>query len=445
MEGLGEVEMKELEELLDSLREMAISRDDEDEEDGDEAALELQIKTKKKEKKPASLDQLFDELIREYNRKHSPEFVLGGRMRFGEGPEDEDWVHREAEETSETLCTVKLAVKNYLNIVDKDGERFVLLPDRDGERFEAGGEYVLYTRQYKEHSFLLFDSDAATFRKYSPLFEGTSAAERRDLLGQAKADPEGFALWGKLGPVKRADRKTPMVRQTLLVDRADRVLVRIPREREDLYRSLEETIRRCISSPGNEKADRQKDLEAKMTLISLMLSSRRKAAAFDAQELAARLPGACVKAGKTERREQGWLPNILLVGRDCDGAAERLADPEHALLEISLGGVEGNDYLFGDPMCYAGTRIGELTCRLIERPELPETVLFRDVDLMGTTVRSGNPLFGLASLMRRHRYTDFYMRDLTADVRSIQFICHVDRMEDCPALLLREMDLVVEL
>jgi ATP-dependent Lon protease len=148
---------------------------------------------------------------------------------------------------------------------------------------------------------------------------------------------------------------------------------------------------------------------------------------------------------RVKDRAENWLPNILVVGLNYAQAITSICETGRTLNEISLGGVQGNDFLFGDEMSYYCSGCGELMSSITNGESFPSAVLFSDVDLMGTTVRSSNPLYGLASLLRRHTFHDFYMRELTIDVSDIQFICQVNRLEDCPELLLREMDIIVEL
>lgn len=417
----------EISKRLDEL--MAICSHEKD----NESSLELEITAKKKENKSASLNQLFDELIEEYNTRNLVE-SLGGSFP--------------GTDVSESVSKVTLAVKDYLHVSDENGERFVLIPCRNGEKFETGEEYHLYTKNYKGYDFIVTDCSTTEYSCFLPHLNGMETYERCAFIKKAKEDPEGFALWGRMGKVKRPDMvlESDISHKMTVQTRAEEFLNRIPKDRDDLYHSLCETLRRYKHSPGNEKEDREQDLRAKMAIIAMMLSSCRSDETITAECLTRHLDGAkvsvCNLAGN---RPPDWLPNILIVGRDYTEVVKSVSGSDCYVIEISMCGVEAGDYLFGDPMCYVGTRIGELVSRLTETDTTPSVILFSDVDLMGTTVRGSNPLYGLAGLLRKHTFNDFYMRSLTVDVKNIQLICQVNRLEDCPELLMREIDIIVEL
>lgn len=431
-------ELNEFEARMDAL----IARISSDEDDT--SSVELKITAKKQENKPASLDQLFKELIDEYNvqvnkttdhRSFLETICMPSRSSSDE----------EKRGLSESVCKVNLAAKDFLNVSDENGDRFILVPNRDGAKFDVGGEYYFYTEQYNGYDFLIGDCSVTDYSHYFPLFDGLDADERYALIEKAKADPEGFAMWGKLGKVTRPHIVPAHSYMNVVRNRAEELLKRIPLDRDDLYNSLYDALGRFNHSPSIEKDDREKDLRAKMSVISMMLSNRYSEP-VTAECLTKDLAGAKVSIRDLgSARSEDWLPNILICGRAYKNAVNCLSNPQRTFMEISMGGVESNDYLFGNPMCYTGTHIGELVARLTETDKTPSVVLFSDVDLMGTTVRSSNPLFGLTALLRKHTFTDFYMRTLPVDVRHIQFVCQVSRIEDCPELLMREMDIVVEL
>lgn len=434
--------MLNFEELMKQLDALPDCSDDED----DENSVELKISAKKKETKPASLDQLFDELIRKYNfQSRNDDEHKAFLESFGRLDDMDPDAKKKQTDVSETVCKIKMAARDYLNVSDEKGERFILLPKRNGTEYEIGSEYLVFTEQFKGHSFLLCDCKSTELEQFSAILDGADPAERCSLIQEAKADPDGFALWGKLGKVKRADRPSGMLRRLSFQKRAEAFLCRIPLERNDLYEPVSSMLTRYMHGPSNERADREEALLTMMKLISAMLSPRRPEP-LTAESLADVLGKAKVTVRETAKsRAQGWLPNILIVGGSYADAVAHIRDTGRTLNEIPLGGVQGNDYLFGDEMSYYCSGHGELLARLIENNSFPSTVLFSDIDLMGTTVRSSDPLYGLAALLRRHSFQDFYLRGLTINASNIQFICQVNRLEDCPELLLREMDLVVEL
>lgn len=423
--------MKELAEILNGIA-------TEGQGQGDDTSFEFEITAKKKENKHISLGQLFDELIDEYPRHHLDTDNPYIRDIFGDDMKKRVF--------SETTCRIRLVTKDYLNVSDENGERFILLPERDGLRFETGSEHFFITEQYKDYSFLVADCTASDYERLLPSLDGADAEERCDLVNQVRKDPDGFSLWAKLGGVVRPRIGSESSRRSIIENRADQLLKRIPRDRDDLYDTLWAARKQYIRSPGSSEYNREKDLQIKMNLISMMLSSNSGSEPLTAEWLAGRLEGAKVSARDVaDRREQDWFPNILIAGRNYKEAIERISSTQNSFIDISLGGVQGNDYLFGDPMCYTGTNIGELASRLSDSGEYPAFIVFSDIDLMGTTVRASNPIYGLAALLRKHTFTDFFMRTLTVDVKRTHFVCQVPRIEDCPMLLLQEMDIVVEL
>ncbi len=423
---------------------------DDDEEDDEENAIELRITARKKDpEKAPTLDELFDGLISEYNRwvRTKDDGIFSSFRRSN--PFLTDSSHSDTdpvpEKVAESACMIKLAVNNYLSVTDENGEHFVLIPERDGTRFAVGSEHILFTREYKGHSFLAADCPKEDKEKYPSVFDEPDTAVRCELLRQARSDPKGFALWGHLGTVKRPEAPIETVCGMTTRKQAAELMKRIPLDRDDLYRSLDRTLKRCLHGPNSEKLDHEENLVTKMRVISMILAHREPDPCT-----ADRLSGILGEAKVTERNRTGTsgrerLPNILFVGRDYNRALECIRGDGKLICEISLAGVEGNEYLFGDEMSYYCSGHGELVSRLTEEAEAPSMVVFSNADLMGASVRSSDPLYGLAALLRKHAFHDFYMRDLAIDIGYIQLACHVDRLEDCPELLLREMDIIVEL
>lgn len=183
-----------------------------------------------------------------------------------------------------------------------------------------------------------------------------------------------------------------------------------------------------------------------MKIASMMLAQKHiKSEPFSLEWLSANLNKATVSAcNNSYQRDDDWTPNILVVGNNYQELLDTISKSSRSFKEISLGSVEGNDYLFGDAMSYYCSGNGELISKLTEDRDPTTVILFSDIDLMGTSVRSSNPLYGLVALLRKHRFKDFHMRGMEIDVSKMQFICQVPALEDCPALLRREMDIKVE-
>ena len=436
-------DFEEFQKRFDAMLRSMDDDDDRDDKDEESHSLELQITARKKENKPATLEQVFEELIREYKSRLSDREDTFPFLMERHADElhclDEDSLR-------ETTCKVQVAVRDYLHVTDEKGERFLLLPDRDGFRFAVGGEYRVFTEEFKGYSFLLSSCTAAQYEEIGPALGSEELRERYLMVRQALADPEGFALWGKLGTVKREDPLRSHASKRLAEERAEELMKRIPLDRDDLYNCLSDTLQNLKCSPNNERADRTKSLNVKMQLISMMLTGAKPAQPITAALLSEKLAGARVTVcRKEEGPNEGRLPNILFVGRSYERALGQLTDPAHSFMTISLGGVDGNDYLFGDPMCYVGTRVGELSTQFVRRKSFPSAVVFSDVDLMGSTVRCGDPMKGLLRLLRTHSYTDMFLSDLKMDISNVQLICQTDSLEACPELLRREMDIIVEL
>ena len=412
--------------------------------DNEDSSVEFEITAKKKDKKPVQVEQLFDELIAKYNR-----IKCNDQSDFMSGLISTDEDEKEKyNNISESICTVKLANRDYLCIADQTGERFVLLPDRDGNRFNIGDHVCIYSEMYKDYNFLVSYCSEDEYNSYSALFDGMETGERCTLLKKAKEDPEGFAIWSKLGKAKRSYKRGDNVKRRYAIrNRTEEYLKRIPLERDDLYNSINDTFSRYSCCSNNEKPDYEETLLAKMKLASMMImQSENHTEPLSQEYFSSKFDKAKITTCENSyHRCEGWLPNILLVGKNDHELINTISDDKYPAKEISLGGVEGNDYLFGNEMSYYCSGCGELVHSLTENSEPISVILFSDVDLMGTSVRSSNPLYGLVSLLRRHKFKDFFMRGMEIDVRKIQFICQVDRIEDCPELLLREMDMIVEI
>ena len=427
--------MKELDEMLEKLNYVIGDNHDEDM----DTPLEFEITAKRKHRKPASLEQLFDDLIDGYNEKNGAnrkEFI----STFIVDKENED---EKRAKVSEHICTVKLAKRDFLNVEENGEECFILLPERDGNRFNIGDRICIYTEQYRDYSFLVNDCSEARLISCSELFQGLDAAERCSLLNKEKIDPEGFALWCKLGIVKRTNKRECIPKMSTIRTRVEEFLKRIPVERNDLYNSVNSTYNRYIHCANNEKADYEEALQTKMKLVAMLLTQPdTQPAPLTSEYLSKCFRDGNVSTNNSTHRSPQWRKNILIVGSDYD-LKDYLADSNHSVAEISMGGVEGNDYLFGDAMSYYCSGHGELVAKLT-KCNPASIVLFKDIDLMGTSVRTSNPLYGLVSLLRRHAFTDYFLRDLEIDVSNIQFVCQVNSIEMCPELLLREMDIIVE-
>ena len=430
--------MREYTELLDKL-----DIDLEDLCDNDEeTSVELEIKAKKKTKKTGSMEQLFDELIDEYNETKSCEISDYMSSIFG----DEETKKKKWGDVTECICTIKLAKKDYLNITENTGERFVLLPERDGDRFKSGDRVCLYTDPYKDYSFLVSDCTEAFYHENEVLFDGLEIYERCELMEKIKADPDGFALLHSLGKVKRSYKRENHSKTNIIRTRTEEFLKRIPLDCDDLFNAINDTYNRWLHCSNNEKADYEEVLETKMKISSMLLAQKHiKSEPFSLEWLSARLNKAVVSAcNNSYQRDNDWTPNILVVGNNYQELLDTITISSRSFKEISLGSVEGNDYLFGDAMSYYCSGHGELISKLTENGDPTTVILFSDIDLMGTSVRSSNPLYGLVSLLRKHRFKDFHMRRMEIDVSKMQFICQVPSLEDCPALLRREMDIMVE-
>ena len=323
-------------------------------------------------------------------------------------------------------------------------ESIILLPDKDGTRFTIGEMLYIYTEQYKGHNILLGDYAESEYNNNSKLFADLKTEEKLSLINKMKEDPEGFSLWGKLGKVKRVLNNN-ISRSSIIQNRTKEFLIRIPEDRDDLYRSLKRTYDRYTYASRSEKMDYEEALSAKMQIISMMLSCQDSTAEHLTLEyLKDHLEGVKILAcDNLKKRPDDWFPNILIIGRDYHRVMDQLVDLNLSYNEISLQGVEGNDYLFGNPMCYYHTGQGELVSVLSEN-EL-STVLFTDVDLMGTTIRSCNPVYGIAGLLRKHTFVDFYMQDLVIEVKNIHFMCQANSLEDFPKQLMSEIDIVLEI
>ena len=430
--------MREYTELLDKLD---IDLDDLYDSD-EETSVELEIKAKKKERKTGSMEQLFDELINEYNEtKSCGSSVFMSSIFSDEEAEKEKWA-----DVKESICTIKLARRNYLNVEENTGERFVLLPERDGERFKSGDRVCIYTDHYKDYGFLVSDCTEDCYNENKALFEGLEIYERFALVKKIKADPDGFVLLRSLGKVKRSYEREHRVRSVAIRTRTEEFLKRIPLERDDLFNAINDTYNRLQRCSNNEKADYEEVLETKMEIASMLLTQQHiKSEPLSLEWLSARIKKAAVSAyNNSYQRDNEWTPNILVVGNNYQELLDAISKSSRSFKEISLGSVEGNDYLFGDAMSYYCSGHGELISKLVEDRDHTTVILFSDVDLMGTSVRSSNPLYGLTSLLRKHRFKDFYMKGMEIDVSKMQFICQVPKLEDCPAMLLREMDILIE-
>jgi len=64
---------------------------------------------------------------------------------------------------------------------------------------------------------------------------------------------------------------------------------------------------------------------------------------------------------------------------------------------------------------------------------------------MGTSTRASNPVYGVDTLLRKHQFHDFFIKDVEFDVSRTQFICQVADLDLCPRRLLQDMDVIVEL
>ena len=425
----------DIERLMEEIDSKLRIHDDDDDDD----TIELELRAKKKSAEPPTLEQLFRQKIGKYNRTRHSDLCTGIWEKSSYSPD--------ADTLSELAGTIKYACDEYLNIHHPKGETFVLLPDGNKGNLSVGMDVYLLTESFEDCAFLIHGLPVEEYAKHSPVLAELSMSEKADTLAKAKRDPEGFALWSQLGGIKREDTNRSVDHKRLIEERAKEFMKRIPEGRNDLYGALERALNRFRHCCNNEKADYAEVLLSMERLMTMMLCNSQGPARYITVDDSNRLfPNASIKetalAGK---RRNNVPPNILIVGRDSDNAITAIREAGCIVQTIDMSGIDGNDYLLGDQMSYYCSGIGRLIRAYEEAKTLSSVIVLESVDLMGTTMRSSNPLYGVVSILRKHRIRDFHLRDFDIDASRTQFICQVNDLESCPPLLLGEMDIIIEL
>ena len=440
---LKDDEEKELEGLFRGNRYDSDEDDTNDDDYGHDESMEFEVRAKRKMSEPVTLKRFFREKIRRYQNKQK-EADIPSFLRHSEDSDHDDECNYK--DLREITGLIKHAEDDCLVIMNGEKAEFVLLPNGREKALRDGMEVYLVTETFEECCFLKYWMELAGYQAVAPALEGLAMDEKIRSLKTSQDDADGFALWSRLGSVKRDEPKAEVNKNRMIEDRAKEIMKRIPLECEDLYRNMDRALKRFRNCSYTEKNDYATALSCVSFMTVLMLDGSTNLQQISVGEIREMFPNAVIREPGSDKKDFSRCPaNILIAGGQFRKAVDALEKSGHGIHLINMAGVEGNDYLFAESMTHYGAWPGRLVTEYEDAGTLSSVFVFEGVDLMENSGRAGDPKNGLANLLRTHRIRDCYLRDFEIDASRTQFICQVSDFEACPRVILNEIDIIVEL